>query len=190
MSDWQVGSLEIEEWRPVPNGRGYEVSNLGRVRRGDRMLKPCLYSTGYRVVDVHYEDGTHRRRGVHTLVCEAFIRPALKGEQVCHGNGEKEDNRLANLRYGSAADNMLDQFLHGSRIRGDRHPGAKLSYAKADEIRRRNAGGEGMLKLAREYGVDKKAVLNLIHGKTWVRPASSEHRQAIAEIERVREGVL
>jgi hypothetical protein len=164
--DWQPG----EEWRPVPGSRGYEVSDLGRVRRGDRLLNPCLYSTGYLVADVYFADGTHRRRGVHTLVCEAFIGPRPPLHECCHINGRPSDNRLANLRYGTRRDNMRDQFRHGTRILGERHPMSKLSYEKADAIREAYGRGLGVNNLARKYGVDKKAIQNLLRGKTWVRP--------------------
>ncbi len=79
---------------------------------------------------------------------------------------------------------MLDQFRHGTRILGEAHPCAKLTYEAADAIRMRNALGEGAGALAREHGVSKKAVQNLLHGKTWVRippPTAEECRQAEEE---------
>lgn len=169
--DWQAG----EEWRPIAGSRGYEVSDQGRVRRGDRMLKPSLYSTGYLMVDVYKSDGTHRRHGVHALVCEAFIGPRPPMHESCHVNGVRTDNRLANLRYGTRKDNMRDQYRHGTRICGDRHPRAKLSYEKADVIRKCHAGGQSIRSLAAAFRVDKRAVQNLLRGKTW-NPLTDEER--------------
>lgn len=159
-----------DEWRPIPDSRGYEVSDLGRVRRGDRILRGCTYSTGYVMHVIYLNDGSKWRVAEHVLVCELFHGSRPEGFECCHINGAKTDNRAANLRWGSRVDNMRDQFLHGTRVRGDTHPRAKLSYEKADEIRLRRASGESLMSLSRNYAVNKKAILNLLAGKTWVKP--------------------
>ena len=168
MTDWQKGDLE--RWRTIPDTIGYEVSDLGRLRRGDRILAGCVYSTGYRMASLHFADGGIVRKAYHALVCEAFIGPRPDGHEVRHLNGDPLDNRLANLAYGTRAENMADQYRHGTRIAGDAHPRAKLSHEAARIIRERHGGGASIRGLAREYGVNKRAIQNLLRGKTW-KPA-------------------
>lgn len=43
---------------------------------------------------------------VHRLVANTFIGPQAKGTHVDHKNGNKHDNRVANLRYVSPKDNV------------------------------------------------------------------------------------
>lgn len=59
-------------------------------------------------------DGVRHHMQVHALVLLAFVGPRPAGmQQICHGNGDGTDNRLSNLRYGSASDNTLDMVRHG-----------------------------------------------------------------------------
>lgn len=160
-----------ERWRAIGGTIGYEISDYGRLRRDGRLLNGCIYSTGYRMAALHLTDGGRIRKAYHTLVCEAFIGAKPSGLQVRHLNGDPLDNRLSNLAYGTCAENMADQYVHGTRIMGDTHPAAKLSYAKAREIRERRARGDSIRGMAREYGVHKKAIANLLRGKTWKVPA-------------------
>ena len=63
---------------------------------------------------------------------------------------------------------------HGSRKhpekirRGEQNNKAKLTESQVTEIRVRYANGNtSSVKLAREFGVDKANILQIIHRKTW-----------------------
>lgn len=125
-----------ERWKPVPDWEGYyEVSDHGRVRGLDRTITT---RTGYRklirgrvlagirhivnrttgptciFVAVNLKrDGHSRTVPVHQLVMAAFVGPRPPDREVCHANGNAEDNRLTNLSYGTASDNALDRVRHG-----------------------------------------------------------------------------
>lgn len=119
-----------EEWRAIPGYEGsYEVSGLGRVRSLDRwitcrdgsrrffrggMLRshPHPY-TGHLLIKLRI-DGEVSHCRVHVLMMLAFVGPRPDGMEVCHNNGVPDDNRLANLRYGSNRENRLDSVLHGT----------------------------------------------------------------------------
>src|SRR5690242_190605 len=114
-----------EQWRPVVGYEGaYEVSDHGRVRslmrevpagqRGGtrlvpgRLLVAPLGRNGYRQV-------TLRRRThlVHALVATAFLGERPPGLEVCHNDGDSENNAVANLRYDTVSENRLDTVRHG-----------------------------------------------------------------------------
>lgn len=123
----------IEEWRPVRGFEGrYEVSSLGNVRslakvlpfrskRGrwfTRRTKTApiaknLMNAGYHVVHL-YRDDVRTVRTVHSVVAEAFIGPRPEGHDVAHWNGERLDNRAANLRYATRSENHMDKRRHGT----------------------------------------------------------------------------
>jgi hypothetical protein len=121
------GQLDPEQWRPVPGYEGsYEVSDHGRVRSLDRQVPHAKYGT-MRVrgallqpFDAHGRAGVTLHRGgkrretlVHSLMLEAFVGPRPPGHEACHGDGDKGNNRLANLRWDTTSANVLDQVRHG-----------------------------------------------------------------------------
>ena len=122
-----------EEWRPVVGYEGrYEVSDHGKVRTVGRTIirsngHPDTYKTavlspadrnGYNAVQLK-ANGVGSTRYVHRLVLEAFVGPA-DGRVCCHGNGDRKDNRLPNLRWGTYRDNALDKAKHGRDDRRNR----------------------------------------------------------------------
>jgi hypothetical protein len=75
-------------------------------------------------VTVGYGDG-FRKRAVHQLVLEAFVGPRPEwATDVRHLNGVADDNRLANLAYGTQAENARDAVRHGA------HPIAARTHCK------------------------------------------------------------
>lgn len=105
-----------EQWRLVPGWPEYEVSDLGSVRSlrsGRTMRVHALPHTGHMNVKLK-RSGAVMSNGVHVLVAAAFIGPRPEGMEVCHNNGDPNDNRLANLRYGTPSANHLDRVLHGT----------------------------------------------------------------------------
>lgn len=120
-----------EVWRPVVGYEGaYEVSDQGRVRSLTREVYAGRGRTRLhagRVLSVFdgddYSkvrlklDGSGSTKNVHSLVAEAFLGPCPADLEVCHGNGNRNDNRLVNLRYDTHSANALDRREHGTAFR-------------------------------------------------------------------------
>ena len=124
-----------EEWRAVPGYEGlYEVSSLGRVRSLDRVVYTVRYHAasgprrilgyylrarsnpaGYPMVDLQ-RDSKPTAMAVHAIVALAFLGPRPDGYEVAHGNGDRADARLENLRYATPKENQADRYLHGTAI--------------------------------------------------------------------------
>lgn len=118
-----------ETWRPVPGYEGfYEVSDQGRVRSLDRVVtskgsakrvkgqvrRHNINWAGYHLVHLSRE-AQKQAVLVHRLVLEAFVGSAPEGKPFAlHGNGDRADNRLENLRWGSQSENMMDSVEHGT----------------------------------------------------------------------------
>ena len=123
-----------EQWLPVVGYEGfYEVSDMGRVRSLDRatpmktatgkmtmrrvagrILKPGTAGRGYPYVNLMREHKRQKTRDVHRLVLEAFVGPKPDGLVTRHLNGDRLDNRLENLAYGTYSENMADNLRHGT----------------------------------------------------------------------------
>lgn len=54
---------------------------------------------------------------------------------------------------------------------GQRHSNSKFTQGEVDEIRRRASAGETHVSLAREYGVARPTISNVVSGKVW-KPSS------------------
>ena len=78
---------------------------LGRIKK----LKPKKDRYGYLCVDLRVH-GTHNHRTIHRLVAQTFIPNPENKPQVNHKNGDKTDNRVANLEWVSASENVRHAF--------------------------------------------------------------------------------
>lgn len=94
-----------EEWRPIELFERYEVSNFGNVRRGGRVLKPCKDTDGYRQVNLYKDSKRHGWR-VYRLVMNTFNPNTENKPQIDHINRIREDDRLENLRWVTASENV------------------------------------------------------------------------------------
>ena len=120
--------------RKLPGFPGYYASPRGEIWRGDLdgtfvRVKDSLDSTkrGGRYWRVKLRDpsGKWLSRYVHVLICIAFHgAPPLGKPEVCHGDGDKGNNRPGNLRWGDRADQQRDKRRQGTHTRRRLPPGS------------------------------------------------------------------
>lgn len=97
-----------ENWLPVVGNAQWEVSDQGRVRKGDRICKLTPKDSGHLVINM---GGIQRR--VHHLVLEAFVGPRPEGMEGCHSDDDPTNNVVTNLQWGTRSHNVLDQVRNG-----------------------------------------------------------------------------
>ena len=155
------------EWRPVPGFENcYEVSENGdvRSRRTGQVLAKCPHSGGY-VMSHLYVGGVRTAMTNHRIVAEAFLGKRPEGLEVMHLDGDKTNNRIENLRYGTHAENERHKSEHGTHQIGERNPGAKLTAEDVRQIRQRR--GELQEDLAVEFGCTFSNISAIQLGKSW-----------------------
>lgn len=172
-----------ERWAIIPSQPKYSVSDNGLVRfdHTANIRRPQLANTGYAYVT--FQSGPKGKAvfwPVHRLVMEAFVGPRPEGMQVCHADGDRLNNRLSNLRYGTAKDNAADRDWHGMTRKGVTNGNAKLrDQAFIDAIRLRYAqGGVTQYELADEFGVSQAQINNIVLLKQHKPETDREYRVA------------
>lgn len=112
-----------EEWRPVVGYEGfYEASSLGRIRSVDRLVRRSATTMRRRrgqIIKAHGEkylliELSGKTYLVHRLVAAAFLGPCPPGLEVCHNDGDSQNNAVWNLRYDTHANNLKDAVMQGT----------------------------------------------------------------------------
>lgn len=150
-----------EIWKPIPGNTGYEVSDYGRVRSVDRVvrtgtgdrryrgrvLRPGRASHGYLTVSL-----TSVSFCVHELVLTAFVGPRPSGHIGFHEDDDPSNNRLDNLKWATPSQNNKNITKLGKRM---------FTYQEAERIRERLRSGETALELSAEYGCTRRHIYHI-----------------------------
>ena len=99
-----------EIWRDIEGYEGlYQISNKGRVKRlykaSERILKPGWMTGGYLFV-VLCKNGNQSNQRIHRLVAKAFLPNPENKPQVNHRDENKKNNRVENLEWATAKENL------------------------------------------------------------------------------------
>lgn len=163
----------LEIWKTVLGWPQYEVSNYGRVRntRTNKILRAADCGRGYLGVVVYADWTTPKRRKrsakVHRLVMEAFTGTTNPGMHIAHNNGDRKDNRLANLRWATIEDNFADRKKHGTSQVRKGEPRDKLTKTQVAEIRALIKQGWSSRALGTHFKVDPTNIDHIRNGRTW-----------------------
>jgi hypothetical protein len=178
----------MEIWKDVKDYEGfYQISNLGNVKSLDRviqkynnierritdfkikgkLLKPKTRKDGYKVLYFQL-DGVRKEFYVHHLVIMNFIGERPKGYHICHGDGNRSNNNLDNLRYATPKENTFDSVKHGTCYfkLGSKNPFAKLKESDIAYIIK-NIGIKTQVQLAEMFNVTRQAISSVQRRKNW-----------------------
>ena len=120
-----------ELWKDIEGYEGvYQVSNMGRVRSLDRVIKHVndnrqrvwkgrmltlnSFHTGHLFVCLRTPEKGAKRFPVHRLVLMNHYGPPGPNQECLHINGDPSDNNIENLRWGTRSENIQDAVRMGT----------------------------------------------------------------------------
>ena len=189
----QYLNIPEENWKPIPNFPGYDISDQGRVRSywhikiircaitgkitgteyvlepfPNKTLRPSL--TRNRPSVTLTINNRHFYRCVYRLVLEAFVGPRPAGMECRHLDGNPTNCFLKNLVWGTHSENMLDKTRHGTRhdSKGMKQPLSKLTDDQVLEIR--NLAHLGIIsqeEIGKTYEVSQSHVSRIHSRDVW-----------------------
>ena len=157
--------------KDIPNHPNYAITKDGRVwskpqtlpdgrRWKGRWIKPGFVS-GYFQIGLFDKSKQFRRfnKMVHRLVLETYVGPCPSGMECRHLNGNKKDNRLENLCWGTHRENESDKVQHGL---------TKLTEDKVRVIRYlRDVAKFSLKDIAWQFDVCRATICFIVNRKIW-----------------------
>lgn len=139
------------------------------IRQGDN-------GRGYMYVRL-WDGEKYNQRYVHRLVLESFVG-IEDGKQADHIDHDKSNNKLSNLRWVTAKENMAHASQNGrlycsdyqrqQTIKANRGRSKILNADKVAKIKRMHLEGINQREIGRRMGVCYKIINFIVKGKTWV----------------------
>lgn len=160
-----------EKCKIIPNFPQYKIDIDGNIWiiKNNKPLKINYTYGSYATVHL-----TQNKRSVlcklHRLVLETFLGKCPKGMQARHLNGNKKDNSLLNLKWGTPKENAGDKKLHNTDSSKERNGRAKLNIAEVEKIIniKKIYPTITRQKLADMFNVSNATIGDIIKGRTWV----------------------
>lgn len=103
-------------FRPVPDYPDLYAGMDGTIVHGGKgeLAQKVYGGRSHQYLEVHIPGTGVKMTMVHVLVAAAFLGPRPDGMQVRHADGDRFNNHLSNLCYGTSKDNTDDAIRHGT----------------------------------------------------------------------------
>lgn len=157
----------IEEiWKVIDGFDKYEVSTYGRVRRGDKCLKPGD-GEGQMTVCL-CQEGRQLQESVHRLVAKAFLLQLPDKPYVCHNDGCYRNNYLSNLRWDTPASNEEDKKIHGTSNIGEANSFSKFTESDIQQIRVSYMNGVSIKDISDRFSqISRSHITSILRYEVW-----------------------
>ena len=154
--------------KSIPGFPGYYADKLGNIYstrlRGFKKLKPSVHvGRGYRTVNL-----LNNTKVIHRLILITFVGPCPEGHECCHVDGDKTNNKLSNLYWGTPKQNAEDSKKLGLQAKGESQGLSKLTEKEVLAIRRSfSTGLYTHRELASMYHISRPQICDIINRKAW-----------------------
>lgn len=162
--------------RPIKDFPGYYISDNGDVLSCRKFGPGVNLNSHARTLTPVKEDylkvslcrgGKKYNRRIHVLVANAFLEKHEGKLIVCHKDGNKHNNNVTNLYWGTYQQNEADKVAHGTRPMGELAVNHKYSKDTIVSILHKLKLNISMAKISRELMVPYTLVSDIKYGKSW-----------------------
>ena len=174
-------SIPPEGFRVIPGYPRYAIDQNGTVLsvcvRGSKTIvlpwskARCaavrIGHHGYKMIILRGNTTKTRNVNIHTLVLEVFVGSRPNGMECRHIDGNRLNNHVSNLAWGTSSENHQDKILHGTSGVGEGNPSAKLTSSDVLNIRQRHANGESCQSIANDFNVSDATVRQIAKRIIW-----------------------
>lgn len=166
--------MDEEIWKVIPDWPEYEVSDHGRVRRkmpgsGVRgvgyILKQNAQKSGHLNVSLS-RNGHVKNLGVHRLVAGTFLTGS-KHLDVCHTDGNPQNNHISNLRYDTRKGNAADAIRQGRTPKGEKNGQNKYTEETVRNLKEELKKGTSVRLCSELFNIPTKRIRAIKSGQSW-----------------------
>lgn len=104
---------------------------------------------------------------VHHAVLMAWVGPKPDGMQARHLDGNKRNNSVGNLCWGTCRENLADRFKHGTITRGERNGCARMNESIVMSLRKQHIDKPWSVLVKENPQYSKFAIWAAITGYSW-----------------------
>lgn len=153
-------NYEKEIWKEIAK-TGYEVSNFGRIRHGERILAGSYHSDGYTFMTIN-----GKQIPLHRFVANAFIPNPEHFPEVNHKDGNKMNNSVENLEWVTRSENQLHAVRNHLQPSGLSTYTGKFSEEERNKIKKMwNEGIYSKRELAKIFNVSHTCINDILSDK-------------------------
>lgn len=157
------GKYEIDEDGNIWSLRREKIVNNRLYAWAGKKLNPFVDSNGYKYVKLC--DGKNQKKvALHRILLLTFLGEDLSKPVVCHKDGNKLNNSLENLRWGTFAENYADSVIHKTNSQGIRNGNTKLKESEVHEILK---SSESSIQMAKKFNVASSTIRAIRLKKNW-----------------------
>lgn len=123
---------------PIKGLTGYYVNEIGEVwnyKKTPYTKVTQRISHGYLIVDLR-RFNKKTTFYVHRLVLFTFSGKPKKNQECRHLDGNRQNAKLNNLKWGTGKENWEDRIKHGTHQFGEKNPNRKLNELQVKVIRK------------------------------------------------------
>lgn len=138
-----------------------------------RVLQQQTSSTGYKVVFI-WRNGKNRATRVHHIILESFVGPRPSKLEGCHGDGNRLNNRVNNLRWDTIKANHIDSVNHGThcppppnKVHGEQNGSSRFTESDIRRIRELYKGGMPQSSIGKIFNARQATISAIVLRRSW-----------------------